>query len=195
MVYKMIKNVPLKHIISTAAHRTKDYEVDFANSDSNNDVYTLKVLLRRSDLDKDYKVRLMLVSNILAYPALDMSWSFEENQFDLASRVFHRVCNEADDVKTDFERSMAPITIISGKIREAVKPISVSHIEKTHILPLDEAVRLAGESDIRFSLYRGQYPHLSKQEIHEHKKFVGNDGEKPLERRSYPVRGRIQEFS
>ncbi|KKM87171.1 hypothetical protein LCGC14_1271590 [marine sediment metagenome] len=176
-------------INKVAARMNKDYELEFINSDSNNDVYALKVFLRRSDLDKDYKVRTIITSSILAYPAFDMSWSFKEEEYDLASRVFHRICNEVDDIKTDFDRSMAPITVVAGKVREYLKPISVNHIEKTHILPIDEAHRELGESDIRMSIYHGHYPHMSKEEKHAHHKFEGNEEEKPLKRRQYPLRG------
>jgi len=127
-----INGIPADHIVMEAARLNKDYELEFINSDTNNDIYTLKVFLRRSDLDEDYKVRVIVTSNVLAYPAFEMSWSFGDKDYELASRVYHRICNEVDDIKSDYDRSMAPITIVVPKIREALKPISSSHIEKSH---------------------------------------------------------------
>jgi len=186
----IVKGIPTNQIITTAARRNKDHEVEFINSDTNNDVYHLKTFLRKSDLDNDYKVRATIISNILAYPALDMSWAFNIDEFDLASRVFHRICNEVDDIKTDFDKSLAPITVIAGKVREGLKFISESHIEKSHILSVDESHREKGESDIRYSIYHGHYPHMSKQEKHEHKKFEGNEGESEFKKKKYSLRER-----
>ena len=61
----MIQGIPSTQIVSEAARRNKDYEVDFANTESNNDIYELKAFLRHGD--ERYKVRLVLVSGILAY--------------------------------------------------------------------------------------------------------------------------------
>lgn len=121
----MIQGIPSAQIVSEAARRNKDYEVDFANTESNE----LKAFLRHSD--KQYKVRLVLISGILAYPALDMVWVFTDEEYELASRVFHRICDEVDDVKTHYDQSMTPISTLGAQIREAVKPISSSHREKT----------------------------------------------------------------
>ena len=184
----MITGIPPKQIVKTAARLNKDYEVEFLNADTNNDIYTLRAFLRRSDLDDDYKVKTIITSNVLAYPAFEMSWSFGDREYELASRVFHRVCNEIDDIKTDFDRSMAPITVVAGKVRECLKPISIAHIEKSHILPVDEAHREVGESDIRFSIYHGHYPKLSQEEKHQHQKYEGNDADQELLRKRYSTR-------
>jgi len=190
----IIKGIPTSHVVSTnektvtASRRHKDYEVEFINSDRNNDIYHLKVFLRRNNLDNDYKIRVVIISDILAYPALDMSWSFDNDSFKLASKVFYRICDEVDDIKIDFDRSMAPISIIGGKVRESLKIISTSRLEKTHILPLDEASLIKGESDYRFSIYHGHYPQMSKEEKHEHKKFEGNESESELKRKKYSLR-------
>jgi len=184
-----IRGIPTNHIVEGAARLNKHYELEFINSDTNNDIYTLKVFLRRSDLDKDYKLRVIVISNILAYPAFEMSWSFDDKDYELASRVYHRICNEVDDIKTDYDRSMAPITVVVPKIREALKPISSSHLEKTHILPIDEAKKNAGESDIRFSIYHGHYPQMSKDEKHAYHKFEGDQSDPILKRKQYPLRG------
>lgn len=185
-----IKGIPDKHIVHEAARLNKDYEIEFVNSNKNSDIYTLQAFLRRSDLDNDYKIRVLVTSNTLAYPAFEMTWSFADNEYDLASRVYHRVCNEVDDIKTGYDRSMAPITVVVPHIREAVKPISTSHIVKAHMVPIDESQRLAGEADPRFTLYRGQYPQMSKEEKHAHHKFKGNQEDPVPNRKSYPSRSR-----
>jgi len=186
----LIKGIPTNQIITAAARKNKDYEVEFINSDTNNDIYHLKTFLRKNDLDNEYKVRSIIISNILAYPAFDMSWSFNIDEFDLALRVFHRICDEVDDIKTDFDQSMAPITIVAGKVREGLRFISTAHIEKTHILSVDESYKEKGESDIRCSIYHGHYPHMSKQEKHEHKKFEGNESESEFKKKKYSLRER-----
>lgn len=147
----LVQGIPSSQIVTTVARMNKDYDLEFANSDSNSDVYTLRIFLRKFE-DK-YKIRLILNSSILAYPALEMSWVFDDEEYELASRVFHRICDEADDVKVHYDRSMTPAPTIAAKLREAVKPISANHQEKTHILSLDEAHRLAGVSDWRYSIY------------------------------------------
>lgn len=185
----LVNGIPSGHIVRQAAKLNKDYELEFVNSDTNNDVYTLSAYLRRSDLDNDYKIRVIVVSNVLAYPAFEMSWSFKDNEYELASRVYHRICNEVDDIKSDYDRSMAPVTVVVPKIREALKPISTARIEKSHMLPIDEAHRLPGESDIRFSIYHGHYPQMSKEEKHAYRKFEGNQSEPPMQRKEYPLRG------
>ena len=185
----LVTGIPSNHIVKEAARLNKDYEVEFVNSNHNSDVYTLKTFLRRSDLDNDYKIRVMVISNTLAYPAFEMSWSFADEEYDLASRVYHRICNEVDDIKTDYDRSMAPITVVVPKVREALKPISTTHIEKSHMLPIDEAHKEAGESDIRFSIYHGHYPQMSQEEKHSYRKYEGNQEEPLPVRKTYPLRG------
>ncbi len=183
----MIQGIPPSQIVKTAARRNKDYEVEFANTDSNSDIYTLKIFLRKSE--GQYKVRLVLISSILAYPAFEMSWVFDDEEYELASRVFHRVCDEADVVKEDYSQSMTPGSTIAAKIREAVKPISLSHQEEMHNLPLDEAKRLAGVSDWRQSIYSNRYPNMTTEDKQKIQKFEGNETEQPLERKDYPTRG------
>ena len=68
----IVQGIPSAQIVSDSARRNKDYEVDFANTESNNDIYELKAFLRHGD--ERYKVRIVLVSGVLAYPALDMTW-------------------------------------------------------------------------------------------------------------------------
>ena len=182
----LIQGIPSKQIVCTAARINKDYEIDFVNTDTNSDVYTLKTFLRKGE--DQYKVRLMLISSILAYPAFEMVWVYEEEEYDLASRVYHRICDEIDDVKTHYDRSMTPAPIIAAQIREAVKPISVSHQEKTNILALDEAALLSGTSDWRMSIYRGQYPNMTKAEKDRIRKFDGNYTEQPVQSKSYSTR-------
>ncbi len=171
----MINNyIPPSMIVNTASRRNKDYELEFINSDRNSDVYTLRVYLRnrKQDEKNEYIIRLILICDILSYPALEMTWDFKEEEFELASRVYHRICDEVDDVKTHFDRSMAPASILGAQIREAVKPISLSHQQIDNNVALDEAKRLGGVSDWRMSLYSGRYPHTSKEEI---QKFKGNE--------------------
>jgi len=182
----MIKGIPSSQVVVTAAKRNKDYEVDFANTESNNDIYTLKSFLRKGN--DEYKVRLVLISSILAYPALDMVWVYEDKEYDLASRVFHRICDEIDDVKTHYDRSMMPVSTLAAHIREAAKPISVSHQEKTNIPWIDEAGKFAGVPDWRESLYRGQYPNMTREEKAQIAKLHGNHIEIPPEYYSYSVR-------
>ena len=183
----IVQGIPSTQIVSDAARRNKDYEVDFANTESNNDIYELKAFLRHGD--EQYKVRIVLVSGILAYPALDMVWVFKEDEYELASRVFHRICDEVDDVKTHYDQSMTPISTLGAQIREAVKPISSSHREKTNIPWIDEAGKLAGVSDWRFSLYRGQYPRTTKSDKEQVIKLEGNHiFEVPPKFRNYSTR-------
>ena len=177
-------------IVKTAARRNKDYVVEFVNTDSNSDFYELKIYLRRYSQDETdfYKIRLLLVGNILAYPALEMVWTFGEEQFELASRVFHRICDESDEIKVEFDSSRMPVATLSAKIREYVKPISSSHQENKHQVPLNEAQKLPGVSDWRQSIYSNRYPNMSKKEKDAIKKFEGNGAEEPLNRRTYKTR-------
>ncbi len=184
----IVQGIPSSHIVRESARRNKDYEVDFVNAESNNEIYTLKAFLRRSEMDNDYKIKVIIISSILAYPAFETSWSFGENEYDLASRVFHRVCDEVDDVKTDFDTSMIPVTVISGKIREALRFISESHIEKSHILSIDESRKEKGEPDIRLSIYHGHYPNMSKSEKHGRQTFEGNESEQEFIKKRYSTR-------
>lgn len=182
----LVQGIPAQQIVNDAARRNKDYELEFINTESNNDMYELKIYLRSSD--EGYKVRLILVSSILAYPALKMAWEFDEKEHDLASRVFHRVCDEVDDVKTDYDQSMTPISTVAAQIREAVKPISSSRQEKTNIPWIDEAAHLAGVSDWRMSLYRGQYPKTTSSDKNKVVKMTGNHIEIAPTRKSFGVR-------
>ena len=184
---RLIKGIPSSQIVTASGHN-KDYELEFINANNNNDVYTLTVFLRKDGFNHKYKIRAQIESNILAYPALDMVWSFGDDEHHLASRVYHRICDEVDEIKDNYDNSMAPITIVANKTREYLKPISARHREITHILPIDEAEKLAGEPDARMSIYHGHYPNMSDEEKHEHRKFFGNDAEKKLERKSYSTR-------
>jgi len=179
-------------IVATAARRNKDYEVEFVNTDINSDTYTLQLFLRRcaNAENPHYKIKLAIISNILAYPALEMIWDFEENEYELASRVYNRVADEVDEIKTDFDRSMTPVATLASIVREAAKDISVSHQEKYFMLPIDEAAGLKGVSDWRWSLYSGRYPNTSKKEKQKMMKFEGNEAEKELGRKSYKTRER-----
>jgi hypothetical protein len=186
----LVQGIPSSQIVATASRRNRDYEVEFINADINNDVYTLKTFLRKNAHDSQYKVRVIIVSNTLAYPALDMVWSFPEEEYDKAARVYHRICDEIDDIKTDFDASMKPITVVAGHVREFLKLISVDHIEKTSILWLDEAARVRGEPDARMTIYHGHYPRTTKAEKDKIHKFVGNNGDEIVVRHVYPGRGR-----
>jgi len=182
----LIQGIPNKQIVHEAARRNKDYEVEFANTESNNDMYALKAYLRHND--DQYKARLVLISSILAYPALEMIWTFDNDEYELASRVFHRVCDEVDDVKTHYDRSMMPVSTLAAQIREACKPISASRQEKTHIPWLDEAAKLKGASDWRETLYRGQYPKMTKADKERIAKLEDNHQDMPLKHRIYTTR-------
>lgn len=182
----IVQGIPSTQIVSDSARQNKDYEVDFANTESNNDIYELKAFLRHND--EQYKVRIVLVSGILAYPALDMTWVFTTDEYELASRVFHRICDEIDDVKTHYDQSMTPISTLGPQIREAVKPISSSHQEKTNIPWIDEAGKLSGVSDWRMSLYRGQYPNMTKADKERIVKIEDNHIETPPKFRNYSTR-------
>jgi len=182
----LVQGIPSVQIINSVARRNKDYEVDFANTESNNDIYTLKTYLRHND--DHYKARLVLISSILAYPALEMTWAFDNDEYELASRVFHRICDEVDDVKTHYDRSMMPVSTLAAQIREACKPISNSRQEKTNIPWLDEAAKLKGVADWRETLYRGQYPKMSKADKERISKLEDNHQETPLKHRTYTSR-------
>jgi len=182
--------IPSNQIVDKIARKNKDYELEFINSDSNSDMYELKTFLRRYNQDdrQFYKIRLLLVSNILAYPALEMSWIFEDEEYELANRVYHRICDEVDEIKVDFDRSMMPVSTLAAKIKEYVKPISISHQENKHQLPLNEAQLLPNVSDWRKSIYSNRYPNMSQKEKNELKKFEGNVSEAPLARKEYKTR-------
>ena len=184
-------NISANSIVEKQAKRNKDYEVEFVNTNSTrNDIYELKVLLRRNESDDKptYGIKLCLLSSILAYPSLEMMWRFAENEYELASRVYHRICDEVDDVKTDYDQSQAPATIIAAKVREAVKPIASSKQEKTNILAVDESNMLQGVSDWRNSIYSNRYPKMSKDEKNKIKEFEGNKTEEPVSRKKYKTR-------
>ncbi len=186
MLFK--NSIPPSQIVSTAARRNKDYEVEFINAVSNNDVYRLRTSLRKDSYNNLYKIRAQIISNTLAYPALDMVWAFKDSEYDFASRVYHRICDEVDEVKEGFDQSMAPITVVAGQVRESLKPISLSYQEKSDILPIDEARRLPGEADARMTIYRGQYPQMTQEEKNATKEFLGNEEEKALNRKTYSTR-------
>lgn len=182
----MVKNIPASHILTKTAAFNKDYEVDFANSDMNSDIYTLKIYLRRH-LDK-YKIRVVLISSILAYPALEMIWSFSEDESELGSRVFHRICNEADDIKVDFDKSRMPASTIAAKLREYLKHIGTNKQESSNILHIDESNKIAGVSDWRQSIYANRYPNMSQDEKKAVKKYEGNNGYDYINIKSYGTR-------
>ena len=127
-------NIPSKQIITKIAKSNKDYGVEFINTECNSDMYSLKIYLRRHH-DK-FKIRLALISSILAYPALEMIWNFDDDEYELSSRVFHRICDEADEVKTYYDQSMMPASTLSAKIKESVKPISMSSSFFNYMTPL-----------------------------------------------------------
>lgn len=156
----LIKNISPELIINTAGRHNKDYEIEFINTDTSKDTYILKVFLRYAD--NQYKIRLILTSSILAYPALDLVWEFQEKEYDLASRVFHRICDEADYLKIHTDEESTPLQTLSAMIKESVKPISVSHQKITNIPSIDESFREQGESDWRKSLYGNRYPDKQK---------------------------------
>ena len=183
----IIQNIPSNQIVKTAARRNKDYELEFVNTNCNSDSYTLKTFLRRyaQGDEENYKIRLMLIGDILSYPALEMSWKFGSSDFELASRVFHRICDEVDDAKTEFDRSMMPVATLAAKIKEAAKPISLSHQEHIDSVPLKESARLSGVSDWRMSIYSGRYPNHSKEEQQE---FWGDQQDQKMKTRRYSTR-------
>jgi hypothetical protein len=182
----MVKNIPSNHIFIKTAAFNKDYEVDFANSDMNSDIYTLKIYLRRHL--NQYKIRVVLISSILAYPALEMIWSFPEDEAELSSRVFHRICNEADDIKVNFDKSRMPASTIAAKLREYLKHIATNKQEISNILHIDESNRIAGVSDWRHSIYANRYPNMSKEEKQEIKKYEGNNNYDYINIKSYGTR-------
>jgi len=183
----IIENIPSTQIVKTAARRNKDYELEFINTDTNSDRYALSIFLRRHNQDdnQNYKIRLSLISSILAYPALKISWQFDEEQYELASRVYHRICDEVDDVKTDFDKSMCPGSTLAAKVKEAVKPISLSHQEKGNSVALNASANVAGVSDWRKSIYSGRYPNTSQQEKQQ---FWAEQTDQPATRRTYKTR-------
>lgn len=176
-------------MVEKTAMMNKDYELDFVNTDVNSDMYSLRIYMRRNnaETDKHYLIKLSLISSILAYPALEMEWKFKDNEYEIASSTFHRICNEVDDVKMDFDRSMAPVATLAAKVREAVKPISISRQLKYAILPVDETNQMLLSSDWRMSLYSGRYPHMSREEKQKIQKFEGNDVE-TMTRKQYGLR-------
>lgn len=186
----IVTGIPSSQIVSTVAKLNRDYEVEFKNAGINNDVYTLKAFLRKHGAENQYKVRVLIVSNTLAYPALDMVWSFPEEQYEKASRVYHRICDEVDEINAEFGNSVAPVTVVASQVRESLKMISVDHVEKTSILWLDEAARIKGEPDARMTIYHGHYPNITKGEKDKIHKFVGNHGNDLFIRHVYPGRGR-----
>lgn len=157
----MIQNIPSQHIVTMAARHNKDYEIEFVNTELAKDMYTIKCFLRF--IDKNYRIRVLLTSNILSYPALDVTWRFEESKFDHAARVFHRICDELDYIKTHTDENSVPLSVLSATVREALKPIAVSFRESVHNLNIDEAVHNPGEGDWRTSLYGDRYPSKSKE--------------------------------
>jgi len=183
----IIQNIPSNQIVKTAAVRNKDYEVEFVNTDCNSDSYTLKAFLRHysQNGEENYKIRLMLTSGVLAYPALEMSWKYASDEHELASRVYHRICDEVDDVKVHFDKSMMPVATLAAQIKEAAKPISLSHQEHIDSVPLKEATRLSGVSDWRQSIYSGRYPNHSKEE---QQHFWGDQSEQAMKTRRYSTR-------
>lgn len=174
-----VRNIPTIHIVHEAARSNKDYEIEFVNTEKSKDLYVLKIFLRF--VDDQYRIRLILVSSILAYPALDMTWVFENSQYSTAARVFHRICDEADYIKTHTDENTIPLQILAASIREAVKPISVSHQETTHIPFIDESAREPGVSDWRESLYGDRYPKNSKEKG-SLTKYKGNQKEETSKR-------------
>lgn len=184
----LIEGIPSSQIVDKIAANNKDYELEFSNSDNNSDVYVLRIFLRK--FENTYKIRLVLASSILAYPALEMSWTFDDNEFELASRVFHRICDEADDAKVHYDTSMMPVSTVAARIREAVKPISLNHQETTNIPTVDEAHRLMGVSDWRYSIYANRYPNMSAKERQEIREFEGNRKSDIIVRKNYGARER-----
>ncbi len=182
----IVQNIPSAMVVAKALPVNKSYKLEFVSTERRNDIYTVDVYLQGSD--EGYKIRLLIISNILAYPALEMIWVYEKEQYELASRVYHRICDEVDDVKMEYDQSMMPVSTVSPKLKEAVKPISASHQEKTHILSIDEASRLIGASDWRLSLYQGRYPKMSDKEKHAIRLFDGNEADSELARKSYGTR-------
>ena len=187
---KITQGISSNQIVTKIARRNKDYELEFINSDTNSDMYELKIFLRRFDDDgtQSYKIRLILTSSILAYPALEMTWTFEEEEFETASRVFHRICDEVDDIKLEFDKSRMPVSTLSAKIKEYTKPISSSHQQTTNQVPLNASQKIQGVSDWRKSIYSNRYPNMTTKEKQEIKKFEGNEKETPLGRKQYKTR-------
>lgn len=166
-----IKGISTKHIVNKIAQITRDYEVEFINTEYNKDTYTVKVFLRF--INDEYRIRLLIVSDILSYPALDMIWIFGEKEYDLATRVFHRIADEVDYVKTHNDNHNIPASTLAAKVRESVKPISIKHQEKKNILWLDEVNKEAGVSDWRKSLYGNRFPNESSKEKNQIHYFQG----------------------
>ena len=186
----LVNGIPSGHIIDKIARRNKDYELEFINTDSNSDKYGLSVHLRRNAQknNEHYKIRLAVISSILAYPALEMTWIFGDEEYETASRVYHRICDEVDDAKTDFDQSMMPVVTIAAKIREGVKPIAAARQEKHNILPIDESNLLKGVSDWRHSIYSNRYPNMSLAEKKKNMEFEGNASEQPFNKKTYKTR-------
>lgn len=186
--------IPSSQVVTKIARVNRDYELDFVNTDVNSDVYTLSVYLRKFDHNTkpNYKIMLVLSSSILAYPALEMAWEFEDDNsdYELATRVYHRICDEVDQIKTEFDRSMAPGSVLAPKIREAVKPIAAARQLKKNQVPLDEADLEGGVSDWRMSIYGGHYPNMTKEERDKVRKADIDHNELPLHRRHYRSRDR-----
>ena len=187
-----ITKIPSSQVVTKIARINRDYELDFVNTDVNSDVYTLSVFLRKFNhkTNPNYKIMLVLASSILAYPALEMSWEFEDtnDDYELATRVYHRICDEVDHIKTEFDRSMAPASVLAPKIREAVKPIAVYRQTKKNQVPLDEADLIGGVSDWRMSIYSGRYPNMTKEERDKIRKMDHDQVDLQPKRRTYKTR-------
>lgn len=187
-----VTGIPSNMIVSEATRRDRDYELEFVNTDSNSDLHTLRVFLRNNqDADnRSYKVRMQLVSGILAYPSFEAIWKFSDSEYSLASDLFQTVCNKVDEIHEEFNRSMAPVSIVAPKLREAMKLIAENRREKMNNLPLDEIKYEQGVSDWRSSIYSNRYPNMSQAEKDMIQKFEGSHVEQPFRRRRYRSRGR-----
>jgi hypothetical protein len=166
------QSIPAGHLIWSSTEDELENSIDFVNVDSNSDFYTLHNYLRFND--DCNKVRLILTSGILAYPAMEMCWKFKKNEYKTARTTFFAVNYIIEQVKEQFDKSMAPITTLAPMLKEACKDTFPDQLEKHFMLPLDELSNIRQSADWRSSLYSNRYPNMTKEEKNRIKKYHGN---------------------
>lgn len=177
--------IPTNQIVSNISKVEKDYKLEFVNADTNSDAYELSIYLRKNN--DQHKIRLHIISNILAYPALEMIWEFGIDEYELASKTFTKISHEVDVVKEQFDQSMMPVATMAPLIKESVRWIAINHLTKKFILPLDESRFITGVADWRNSIYNNRYPNMTNKEKNRIKLFEGNEPA-PLSRKNYGLR-------
>lgn len=120
------------------------------------DRYDVNLELRKTI--KGYSIGCLLLHSHIGVAAFTRYWHYEENERDLAFKIFDVIKEAAVKIRDEVTFNKLPSPTIAGKFREAFWDLDLPHRESTGIPNVNYSVSLTQESDPRETLYGNRYP-------------------------------------